>query len=455
VLGDEKGKRGAQALARRGVRLVPEDRGLFRRLTVRENLRLGLPSGKRKPALLDEVLDGLPALRGLLPRRAGLLSGGEQQQLALARALLGEPKLLMVDEMSLGLAPMVAAELLRILRERATASGAGVLLVEQHVPMALGVVDRAYVLAHGRSVFSGTAAELRESPQILASLYLGGDPGDEAATGSGPGCRGRPFGSAVLLQDVDDLRRPAVAEHQLVGQLQVLVPEPLGVGPVAGAHQPDQLLVGAQRAGVVARIAPGLAGPDRRLGLAKDDLVHHPRHQGEGLVARQLDQPQVEAGAVDRELLGVVDAGAAVLQLLGQRLIPFLVAVGRQQPRRGWLDRAARHVHVAERGLSQLKLEPCRAGHRLVTGDADPGPGTRAAAQLDQALGLQYPERLAERGAGDPEVLHQRRLVRQEVAVGERALNDPASQPARDQLARLGRPDPVGRRCAGRAAPYP
>jgi branched-chain amino acid transport system ATP-binding protein len=179
VLGEAGGRRGAQALARRGVRLVPEDRGLFRQLTVRENLVLGLPPGRgRRQAAFDEVLDGLPKLRTLLSRRAGLLSGGEQQQLALARALLGGPRLLMVDEMSMGLAPMVAAELLRILRARATAGGAGVLLVEQHVPMALQVVDRAYVLAHGRIVFSGTAAELQGSPEILASLYLGGDPGD-------------------------------------------------------------------------------------------------------------------------------------------------------------------------------------------------------------------------------------------------------------------------------------
>ncbi|WP_395109920.1 ABC transporter ATP-binding protein [Actinomadura sp. SCN-SB] len=185
VLGAVKGRRaGAQALARRGVRLVPEDRGLFRQLTVRENLTLGLPPGRRKRSgAFDEVLDGLPALRPLLSRRAGLLSGGEQQQLALARALLGAPKLLMVDEMSLGLAPMVAAELLLILRERAGAGGTAVLLVEQHVPMALDVVDRAYVLAHGRTVFSGTAAALREAPEILASLYLGGDPAEAATKG--------------------------------------------------------------------------------------------------------------------------------------------------------------------------------------------------------------------------------------------------------------------------------
>ena len=164
---------GARALARRGVRLVPEDRGLFRQMTVRENLVLGAEPGRTGRAALDEVLGVLPALRRLLPRRSGLLSGGEQQQLALARALLGRPQLLMVDEMSLGLAPLVAMDLLRTLRSHAVERGTGVLLVEQHIPMALQVVDRVYALGHGRTVFTGTAAELRESQDALASVYFG------------------------------------------------------------------------------------------------------------------------------------------------------------------------------------------------------------------------------------------------------------------------------------------
>lgn len=174
VLGTDRGSGlAAQALARRGVRLVPEDRGLFRQMTVRENLTLGLPRGRGQQSALEEILDALPKLRVLLSRRAGLLSGGEQQQLALARALLGRPRLLLVDEMSMGLAPLIAADLLRTLRDRAVAQGAGVLLVEQHVPMALEVVDRAYVLEHGRLAFTGTARELREAPEVLASMYLG------------------------------------------------------------------------------------------------------------------------------------------------------------------------------------------------------------------------------------------------------------------------------------------
>ncbi len=174
ILGHQVAARtGARALARRGVRLVPEDRGLFRQMTVRENLALGMVPGRTGRDALDEILGVLPALRPLLPRRSGLLSGGEQQQLALARALLGRPRLLMVDEMSLGLAPMVARELLRTLRSYAVERGTGVVLVEQHVPMALEVVDRVYALAHGRIVFTGTAAELRESQDALASVYFG------------------------------------------------------------------------------------------------------------------------------------------------------------------------------------------------------------------------------------------------------------------------------------------
>ncbi|WP_413796932.1 ABC transporter ATP-binding protein [Streptomyces iranensis] len=165
---------GARALARRGLRLVPEDRGLFRQLTVRENLALCLEQRRGGRALIEEALTVLPQLRPLLSRRAGLLSGGEQQQLALVRALLGRPRLLFVDEMSLGLAPRIAGELLRTLRTLAVERGLGVLLVEQHVPAALEVVDRVYALARGRLVYSGPADELRRDPGLLQAAYLGG-----------------------------------------------------------------------------------------------------------------------------------------------------------------------------------------------------------------------------------------------------------------------------------------
>jgi branched-chain amino acid transport system ATP-binding protein len=168
--GDDIGGVPAHTLARRGLALVPEGRALFPSLTVREHLRL---AGGRGGTGEGELLEMLPELRKCLHRKAGLLSGGEQQMLAIGRALVTRPRLLLVDEMSLGLAPVIVERLLPILRRAADELGASVLFVEQHVALALEVSDRAYVLNHGRIALEGAAAELRERRELLAASYLG------------------------------------------------------------------------------------------------------------------------------------------------------------------------------------------------------------------------------------------------------------------------------------------
>ena len=165
-----KGRR-PHMVAREGLAHVPEGRSLFYQLTVAENLRLGAAKGA---ADVEKALSYFPALEPILDRRAGLLSGGEQQMLAMARALTVKPKLLMVDEMSLGLAPIIVERLLPILRQIAAETGAGVLLVEQHVHMALQVSDRAYVLSHGELVLEGDAAEINKERGLIQASYLGG-----------------------------------------------------------------------------------------------------------------------------------------------------------------------------------------------------------------------------------------------------------------------------------------
>jgi branched-chain amino acid transport system ATP-binding protein len=160
--------------AKAGLAHVPEDRSLFFQLTVDENLRLGLRGSKavqRKG--YERALEMFPALQALTSRRAGLLSGGEQQMLAMARALVANPKIVMVDEMSMGLAPIIVERLLPTVRRIADETGAGVLLVEQHIHMALSIADRAYVMSHGEVVLSGTGKDLSERRDLLEASYLG------------------------------------------------------------------------------------------------------------------------------------------------------------------------------------------------------------------------------------------------------------------------------------------
>lgn len=167
-----------------GLAQVPEGRLVFGTLTVRENLELGaIGAGKPSAAELDAVLDVFPVLRERLERRAGVLSGGQAQMLAVARGLMARPKLLMLDEPSLGLAPLAAADLLALVAAL-PARGVTVLLVEQNVRQALGIADRGYVLESGRIILEGAAAELARHP-TLVSAYIGiGKAHGEAASTS-------------------------------------------------------------------------------------------------------------------------------------------------------------------------------------------------------------------------------------------------------------------------------
>ena len=151
--------------ARAGLGLLTEERSLFMGLTVQENLRLG-----RGP--VGPALDKMPELRELISRRAGLLSGGQQQMLTLARALAGDFKVLMLDEFSLGLAPIIVRRLLSLVREAAAEQNLGVLLVEQHVASALRFSDRAMVLRQGEVVLEGDSDQLRGRIDEIARAYL-------------------------------------------------------------------------------------------------------------------------------------------------------------------------------------------------------------------------------------------------------------------------------------------
>jgi branched-chain amino acid transport system ATP-binding protein len=187
--GSDLTSRRPERIRRAGVAIVPEGRRLLPLLTVRDNLGVATYSLSRSEAKqgMDRALELFPELQKRLDVAGRLLSGGEQQMLVLAQALVSQPKFLFIDELSLGLAPVVVQRLLPTIREVAE-SGVGVLLIEQFATVALGLAKRAYIMEGGRVQFSGLASELKENPNLLHSAYLlrgsvGGN--GSASTGSG------------------------------------------------------------------------------------------------------------------------------------------------------------------------------------------------------------------------------------------------------------------------------
>jgi branched-chain amino acid transport system ATP-binding protein len=177
VLGNDVARVSPYRIARSGVAHVAEGRSIFFGLTVAEHFKLG---HRGEHLDINHAFEYFPQLQELRDRRAGLLSGGEQQMLALARALARRPKLLLVDELSLGLAPVIVERMLPVVRRYATDTGAGVLLVEQHIELALEVADRGIALSHGEVMLDRPAAELRHDRGLLVASYLG----EAAATAS-------------------------------------------------------------------------------------------------------------------------------------------------------------------------------------------------------------------------------------------------------------------------------
>jgi branched-chain amino acid transport system ATP-binding protein len=166
------------AIVRGGIAQVPEGRRIFPRLTVRENLLLGAtPDGGRgMDARLARVFAIFPRLEERLSQRGGTLSGGEQQMLAIGRALMGRPRLLLLDEPSLGLAPLVVRQIFRVIRELNERDGMTVFLVEQNAYHALRLAHRGYVMVNGAIAMTGSGAGLLADPEIRAA-YLDGGPG--------------------------------------------------------------------------------------------------------------------------------------------------------------------------------------------------------------------------------------------------------------------------------------
>ena len=166
--------RATEDIVRRGIAHVPDGRGTFLELTVEENMRLGAYTRRDRgvSADFDRIFGYFPKLQERYRQQAGTLSGGEQQMLAIARALLLRPKLLLLDEPSFGLAPLIVRDIFAIMRRIKQEEGVSILVVEQNASLALDIADRAYLLETGRIVISGPAAEIQQDEAVRRS-YLG------------------------------------------------------------------------------------------------------------------------------------------------------------------------------------------------------------------------------------------------------------------------------------------
>jgi branched-chain amino acid transport system ATP-binding protein len=167
--------RNTEQIARAGVGHVPDGRGTFMALTTEENLRLGAFSRPSRDGMADDmekVYQYFPRLRERHAQQAGTLSGGEQQMLAIGRALMGRPRLLLLDEPSFGLAPLVVKDIFAIMRRINQEQGVSILLVEQNAKLALDIADTAYLLETGRVVLSGPSSEMRNNDAVRRA-YLG------------------------------------------------------------------------------------------------------------------------------------------------------------------------------------------------------------------------------------------------------------------------------------------
>ena len=172
--GERTNELATQQLVDRGISLVPENRRLFKRMTVKENLDLGSYLRRDRAEVqedLERVLDLFPRVRERLAQRAGTLSGGEQQMVAMARAMMARPKVLLMDEPSMGLAPILVEQNFDIIQQ-VNAQGTTIFVVEQNATMALSIADRGYVLQSGRIVLSDTGSGLLDNAQ-MREAYLG------------------------------------------------------------------------------------------------------------------------------------------------------------------------------------------------------------------------------------------------------------------------------------------